>query len=65
MRAPLREAAGIKGDHAIRFTQLIDQLSDQHLDQQAMIPGRRADERLYDQALDIDQRRYFLGILAW
>ena len=29
-----------------------------------MIPGRGADERLQDQALDIDQRRDVLGILA-
>ena len=64
MRAPLGEAAGIKGDDAIGFPQLLDHLPDQHLDQRAMIPGRGADELLQDQALDIDQRGDVLGILA-
>jgi hypothetical protein len=30
-----------------------------------MIPGGGANELLQDQALDIDQRRDILGILAW
>ena len=64
MRPPLREAAGIKGDHPIGFPQPLDDLSDQHLDQRPMVPGRRADELLHDQALDIDQGRNLLGILA-
>ena len=34
------------------------------VDQRAMIPGRGADEVLDDLALDIDQRRDVLGILA-
>src|ERR1700730_7064780 len=54
MRPPLGKAAGIKGDHAIGFPQLIDHLSNQDLDQRAMIPGRGANELLYDQTLDID-----------
>src|SRR5262245_22311091 len=33
MRAPLREAAGIKGDHTIGLPQLLDHLSNQDLDQ--------------------------------
>ena len=64
MPAPLREAAGIKGDHAIGFPQLIDHLSDQHRHQRAMSPGRCADELLDDQALDINQSGDLLGILA-
>jgi hypothetical protein len=64
MRAPLRETAGIKGDHAIGFPQLSDHVSDQHRDQRAMIPGRGADKLLHDQALDIDQGGDLLGILA-
>ena len=38
--------------------------SDQHLDQRARLPGRRADEGLQDQAFAIDQHRDFLSILA-
>ena len=64
MRPPLREAAGIKGDHTIGFPQLLDYLSNQDLDQRTMIPGRGADERLDDQTLDIDQGGDLLGILA-
>jgi hypothetical protein len=64
MRPALGEAAGIKGDDAIGFAQPLDHLSDQHREQRAMIPGRGADERLQDQALDIDQSRNRLGILA-
>src|SRR5215831_18727891 len=64
MPAPLREAAGIKGDDAIRFPQLLDHLSDQHCEQRAMIPGRGADERLQDQALAIDEGGDRLRILA-
>src|SRR5919108_6478791 len=55
MRAPLREAAGIKGDHTIGLPQLLDDLSNQDLDQRAMIPGGCADERLDDQTLNIDE----------
>ena len=65
MRAPLGEAAGIKGDDAIGFPQLLDHLPHQHAHQRAMIPGGSADELLQDQALDIDQRCDVLGILAW
>ena len=64
MRPPLREAAGIKGDHPIGFPQLLDDLSDQYLDQWTMIPGRGPNELLQDQALDIDEGRNLLGILA-
>src|SRR5215813_1688067 len=65
MPAPLREAAGIKGDDAIGFSQLLDHLPNQHTNQRAMIPGGSADELLQDQALDIDQRCDVLSILAW
>src|SRR5438093_13701717 len=65
MRAPLGEAAGIKGDDAIGFPQLLDHLPHQHAYQRAMIPGSGTDELLQDQALDIDQRRDGLNILAW
>ena len=46
MRAPLGEAAGIEGDDAIGFPQLLDHLPNQHVNQRAMIPGGGADERL-------------------
>jgi hypothetical protein len=65
MRAPLGKAAGIESNNAIGFTELIDHLPNQYVNQRAMIPGGRADELLQDQALDIDQRRDVLGILAW
>jgi hypothetical protein len=65
VRAPFGEAAGIEGDNAIGFPQPFDHLSDQHLDQRPVIPGRSADEVLHDQALDINERRDVLGILAW
>ena len=55
MRPPLREAAGIKGDHAIGFPQLFDHLSNQNLDQRVMIPGCGTNELLYNQTLDVDQ----------
>src|SRR5262249_24742850 len=64
MPPPLREAAGIKGDHPIGFSQLHDDLSDQYLDQRTMIPRRGPDELLHDQALDIDEGCNLLGILA-
>jgi hypothetical protein len=64
MPPPLREAAGIKSDHPIGFPQLLNDLSDQYLDQRPMIPGRGPNELLQDQALDIDQRRDGLGMLA-
>jgi hypothetical protein len=64
MRPPLRKAAGIKGDDAIGVPQLIDHLSNQDLDQRAMIPGRSANELLQDQMLDIDEGGDLLGILA-
>jgi hypothetical protein len=64
MCAALGEAARIEGDDAIGVPQPLDHLSDQHREQRAMIPGRGADERLQDQALDIDQGRDALGILA-
>src|SRR5215510_695445 len=64
MPAPLGEAAGIKGDDAIGFPQLLNHLSDQHREQWAMIPGRGADELWQDQALDIDEGGDRLSILA-
>src|SRR5262252_2075734 len=64
VRAALREAAGIKGDDAIGFAQLLDRLSNQHRDQRSMIPGCRPDEVLDDLALDSDQGRDRLSILA-
>ncbi len=63
-RAPLRDTVGIKGDDAVGLPSLLDHLSDQHRDQGTMIPGRGADEVLHDLALDLDQRRDVLGILA-
>jgi hypothetical protein len=65
VRTPLGEAAGIEGDNAIGFPQLFDHCSDQHRDQWPVIPGSGAKEVLQDQALDINQRRDCLGILAW
>ncbi len=50
-------------DHAIGFSQSLDHLTDQHLDQRAMITGRRPNERLHDRTLDIDQGGNLLGIL--
>jgi hypothetical protein len=64
VRAALREAAGIKGDDAIGFAQLLNDLSDQYRDQRAMIPGSGANEVLDDLALDIDEGGDGLGILA-
>ena len=64
MRAPLREAAGIKSNDAIGFPQSLNDLSDQYLDQGPVIPERGADEVLQDLALDIHQRRDVLDILA-
>jgi len=65
VRTPLGEAAGIEGDNAIGFPQLLDHFSDQHRDQWPVIAGSGAKEVLHDQALDINQRRDCLGILAW
>jgi hypothetical protein len=65
MRAPLGEAAGIKGNDALGFPQPIDHLPHQHTNQRAMIPGGGADELLQNQALDVNQRCDVLGILAW
>src|SRR5215471_16925291 len=39
-------------------------LTDQHLDQRAMVPGCRPDKLLQDQALDIDQSRNLLSVFA-
>src|SRR5215470_11947288 len=64
VRAAFGETTGIKSDDAIGFPQPSDDLSDQHLDQRPVIPGRGADEVLQDQALDLNQRRDGLGILA-
>src|SRR5215471_17189742 len=64
MRAPLRKAAGIKGDHPIGLPQLLDYLSNQDLDQRAMIPGGGANELLDDQTLNIDEGGDLLRILA-
>ena len=65
MCAALGEAAGIKSDDAIGFPQPLDHLPNQHAHQRAMIPGGGADELLQDEALDIDQGRNHLGVLAW
>src|SRR5215470_9125374 len=64
VRAALREATGIKGDDAIGFAQLLTRLANQHRDERPVIPGRRTDEVLDDLALDIDQGRDRLSILA-
>src|SRR5712691_12181364 len=65
MCAALGKAPRIEGDNAIGCPQLSDHLSNQDLDQRPVVPWRCADEVLHDQALDIDQGCYFLGILAW
>jgi hypothetical protein len=65
MRAPLGETTGIKGDDTIGCAQPIDHLSNQHPDQRLVIPGGSADELLDHKALDIDQCRNVLSILAW
>ena len=65
MRTALREAARIKGDDAIGFTQLLDHLSDASLDQRAMVPEGCANEVLQDLSLDIDQGGDLLGILKY
>src|SRR5262245_51289239 len=64
MRAALWEATGIKGDDAIGFAQLLDDLSNQHGDQGPMVPGSGANEVLDDLALDLDEGGDGLGILA-
>jgi len=53
MHTALREAARIKGDDAIGFPQLIDHLSDEYLEQRAMVPEGCANEVLQDLSLDI------------
>src|SRR5262249_14238502 len=63
--ASLRKATGIKGDHPIGLTPPLDHLFDQHGDQRPVVPGGGADEVLDDPALDSDQRRDVLSILAW
>ncbi len=63
--ASLREAPGIKGDHAIGFPQALDHCCDSHRDPRPVVPGSGADEVLQDQALDIDERRDVLSMLAW
>jgi hypothetical protein len=64
MPAPFRKAAGIESNDAIGLPQLLDYLPNQHAHQRTMIPRGGADEVLHDQALDIDQGRNLLGILA-
>jgi hypothetical protein len=64
VRASFGETAGIKRDDAIGFPQPSDDLTDQHLDQRPVIPGSSADEVLHDQALDLNQCRAGLSILA-
>src|SRR5215510_7766506 len=64
VHAAFGKTAGIEGDDALEVTQLLGHLSHQHRDQRAMIPGRRPDEVLDDLALDIDQGRDRLSILA-
>src|SRR5262245_11032540 len=65
MRATLGKAARIEGDDPIGFTQPLACLSDQHRHQWAMVPWDDTDEVLDDLPFDVDQRRDFLGILAW
>src|SRR5215475_4682403 len=64
MGAALGETTRIEGDNAIGLAQAMDHLRHQHLDQRAMIPGRRANELLDDLALDIDERGDVLGIFV-
>jgi hypothetical protein len=64
MRAALGKAARIKSDDPIGFPQPLHHLTDQHLDQRAMVPGCRPDKLLQDQALDINQGRNLLGVFA-
>ena len=64
MRPALGKAARIKGEDPLGFPQPIDDLADEHRDQQPIIPKCRADKRLHDQALDIDQGGHLLGMLV-
>ena len=64
VRTAFGETAGIKRDDAIRLAQAIGHLTHQHLDQRLVVPGRGANEGLHDLALDIDERRDVLSILA-
>ena len=64
VRAAFGETARIEDDDAIGLAQAIGHLSDQHLDQRAMVPWRGADEFLDDLSFDIDERRDVLGVLA-
>jgi hypothetical protein len=63
-RAPLGDTTGITGDDAIGGAQPIHHLSNQPPDQRSVLPGDGADELWEDEALDIDQRRHVLSILA-
>jgi hypothetical protein len=63
MRAPLGEAAGIKGDKAIGFAQPLGHLTDSHGHQGPMIPGHCAEEVLDDLALDLNEGGNFLRLL--
>jgi hypothetical protein len=62
--ASFGNTAGIEGADAIRFAQLLDDWSHPHVHQRALIPGRRAEEGLDAQALDIDSGGKRLGMLA-
>jgi hypothetical protein len=64
MRPTLREAARIKGNDAVGRTALIDHLSNQYLDQRAMVPEGSVKEVLQDRSPDIDQGGDLLGILT-
>jgi hypothetical protein len=64
VRASFGEAAGIEGDDALGLAQAIGHLTNQPLDQWAMIPRRGTDACLHDLAFDIDQRRDVLGMLG-
>ena len=64
MRTAFGETAGIERDDALRLAQAIGHLTHQHLDQRLVVPGRGANECLYDLSLDSDERRDVLSILA-
>jgi hypothetical protein len=64
VRTAFGETAGIERDDALRLAQAIGHLTHQHLDQRLVVPGRGANEGLQDLALDIDERRDVLSILA-
>jgi hypothetical protein len=64
VRTPFGKAAGIEGNNAIGFPQLLDHFSDQHRDQWPVVPERGANEVLDDLSIDIDHGGNFLGIFV-